>query len=202
MAFEVRLDTLRFGECHGLAPWIVAIVAKERAPHTLHATGLPRGTLRLSLALTFPSDERKNPRGKPVAFVSGGSRVCSEKRNDPRGEPVAFRSRTHRRLDSIELRTDRGPSVSQPSDDRNVRGSRVFFGDTIINWKAYSPKKTPDSFASHVTGMFLARRDWEAVSLQKSVGWTPRPSDEPFGSPVGRGVQPTWDGDAYRNWHR
>jgi hypothetical protein len=91
MAFEARFDTSRFGECHGLAPWIVAIVTKERAPHTIHATGLSRGALRVSIALAFPSDERKNPRGKPVAFVVGGSHVCSEKRNDPRGEPVAFR---------------------------------------------------------------------------------------------------------------
>jgi hypothetical protein len=75
MTFEVRCDTLRFGECHGLAPWIVTIVAKERAPHTIYATGLSRGASRLSLALAFPSDERKNPRGKPVAFVSGGSCV-------------------------------------------------------------------------------------------------------------------------------
>jgi hypothetical protein len=91
MACEVRFDTLRFDECQGLAPWIVAIVAKVWAPHTIHATGLSHGASRLSLARDFPSDERKNPRGKPVAFVSGGSRVCSEKRNDPRGEPVAFR---------------------------------------------------------------------------------------------------------------
>jgi hypothetical protein len=91
MAFEVRcFDTLRFGECHGLVPWIVAIVATERAPHPIQATGLSRGASRLSLALAFSSDERKNPRGKPVAFVPGGSRVCSEKRNDPRDEPVAF----------------------------------------------------------------------------------------------------------------
>jgi hypothetical protein len=93
MAFEVRFDTFQFGACHGLVPWIVTIIATERAPHTIHehATGLPRGASRLSLALAVPRDERKNPRGKPVAFVSGGSRVCSEKRNDPRGEPVAFR---------------------------------------------------------------------------------------------------------------
>jgi len=68
MAVEVRFDTLRFGECHGLAPWIVAIVAKERAAHTIHATGLSHGASRLLLALAFPSDERKNPRGEPVAF--------------------------------------------------------------------------------------------------------------------------------------
>jgi hypothetical protein len=88
LAFEVRFDALRFGECHGLVPWIVA---KEGAPHTIRVRGLSRGASRLSFALAFPSDERKNPRGKPVAFVSAGSRLCSEKRNDPRGEPVVFR---------------------------------------------------------------------------------------------------------------
>jgi hypothetical protein len=30
VAFEVRVDTLRYDECHGLAPWIVAIVAKDK----------------------------------------------------------------------------------------------------------------------------------------------------------------------------
>jgi len=49
MAFEVRFAILRLGECHGLAPWIVAIVAKERAAHTIHATGLSRGALRFTL---------------------------------------------------------------------------------------------------------------------------------------------------------
>ena len=76
----------------------------------LNALGLPEGSLRSLLHtdtqrplmppacpvdtydLSYRSEERNDPPGKPVAFSSFDAVPCSDERNDPPGKPVAFQA--------------------------------------------------------------------------------------------------------------